>query len=747
MNLVKQMGWNAEIIPQSRRVRNKVASYRLRAEQAPTQPALRVGMGSEIVTMHVTKLSKPERVTADSTNSEPATWAQVARRTLGTESTHMHAAGTGSETIHTQAATGFGKSTTPSMNWQEEMDVTGSDDDDEDDDVSAAYEAWQAEQDMMEELPLADLPYSVSEEPKTRKPKKRKATIQRSSQFAPRASSSKLRVQKVESDVQALKDAVHALLQQVSQKQSLPSAAQVPHKHGVYKTSVPLSERLRPEMIGTASVAGDGACLWHSLQAHVGGFEIGTSLDPQSGHNLKDSLLALFAEHATTCAGVLGIPPENLQGVLEEWRPRTAWADARLIALVSAHYKVTVAVMNLHDKCLDVVSPTPQHLQMSQWWCLRFNQDHYEPAKTSDLMGMMQAVQASTFSPWYPKQECAGGASVAGRGDETCGDPLSFSPVLQETSKLDEVEAYTWNMGGWRAHAHILERWMTEGCRRIGFLQETHLSEDGQRSMQRELLKHNYTGCWGPCATRHRISNGRLRVDWGKCPGVAIIAHKELQICPRPVKTDAARKWFDSGRLLLAQVLAAATPILLICCYAPAGKEASDQRTVMFNDVLGEIKAQQSFSYLLGADFNAAPESNALSAGLLTWGASIPRFVSVWGQEATATYRSGEAATLIDGFIGGPDIHLCINQVVHEQEGSPHAVVTCSLKADLQACYPRVAPQVVIRRSEKKSESDSLGQEWDETHCTIIDMIHEQQTQEKQWPEATKQGSETTGSE
>ena len=293
-------------------------------------------------------------------------------------------------------------------------------------------------------------------------------------------------------------------------------------------------------------------------------------------------------------------------------------------------------------------------------------------------------------------------------------------------------------MSGWRANAHVLDQWLSLNPHQIAFLQETHVTQDTQTSIEAEMKRKGYTCCWGKSADRSRIANGRLRVNWGACPGVAIMAPTELQPCQKKPKTEAATRWFERGRLILAQILASALPILLICLYLPAGKECEDMRNQMCHDVYHEIRAQDCHSFLLAADFNMCPLSNPLSAGLIQDGAGVPLWMSPQGEECTATYQSGTASSLLDGFVAGPDLQVGLHQTVHTQAGSAHAIVTCQVSCDTVLPYPRLQPQVLLRRRETSIPDHEQEAEWAMTHRMICDTIADQRQRFQTEPEAQK---------
>ena len=293
--------------------------------------------------------------------------------------------------------------------------------------------------------------------PKAPTPKKRKAGSHgRFHAGATKTShSSKQRVQRVEAELSELKTNMQAMMQQLmtALRPIGMVSAETPQRR-VYKSAVPFSEPTSQQPVRVAKVAGDGACMWHSVAAHLQGFQPDQSCEPRVGHELKSTLVDLFARNASECTGVLGITDNALLSIFSEWRPAQAWADMRLLALVSVHYNVSVIVMNMADARVEMISPSPQHLASTQWWGFEFANDHYEPVVPEDVARIIALVPHPSFEPWYPKQEARGGATQA----DASG--LNAMPVLgkkEGEAFAVDVRCFTWNMGGWRSHVHILE--------------------------------------------------------------------------------------------------------------------------------------------------------------------------------------------------------------------------------------------------------------------------------------------------
>ena len=708
VSVLQQAGWQADLLSHSRRVRSGMTMYKARSERAPPQKAIRLHLGAEIITLQITEIPRPERVQKQSTHAAPSTWAQVAKQALG-KADQRHA-----------GATKFPNPTAQRTSVHTRGDVTPEADEfqEEDDDMSDApqlniEEIWEQEQEYVDAMPLSELP---DYEPPIMQPtipaKKRKTGGSNARPFMSRTTTvGKARVQRVESDLQEVKASL-AMVMQHLQAQLPRQVEQV----RVHRVSIPYSDTLMPTL-QTAAVPGDGGCLWHSLQAHVQGFQPNEKIAAEAGHALKASLLQLYNQNATQCAGILGVAPERLPSILNEWRPDEAWADGRALALASAHYRVNIAVWNKTDSCVDIVTPMPDALSAGQWWHLEYGSDHYVPGINVEPARLANALQHASFLPWYPTQHGRGGATADWRESRANGGtPTSFAP-----DRPMPITCLDWNLGGWRQHApQVLEKASEAPC--VMFLQETHLTRDGQRSAQKTLNAMDYEGNWGAAAEWKRTSKGFLRTDWGACPGVAILTHTSLQASPCHPKTPQGKRWWQCGRMVMSRVVMTALPVLLMCLYTPAGKEREIERNEMLTDLCVELQAQDTHRYMIAGDFNCDPTSNPLTGFVVQAGAGIPRWVSPEYEEVHHTYESGISKSRLDSFLIGPDLETSPCQVVYPITGSPHAMLTCQTQLDTPEMFPRVLKQVKVTMRQG-SEHDRPTFEWAPCHAMIHALI------------------------
>ena len=695
--LLLQMKWDASVIADSRRVRGPSASYRIRSAQEPPECALRVTFGDTIATMQVSKAAKRETTKPERTDEEPTTWAQVAKQTLGT---------TPKAGPSQKAPESFGPQSVWQNQPQEHSQVPFEDDSlSSQSHESEVEQLWKdMEQDEIDNVPLDHLPDFISSYQAHRqvrepgaKPKKRPRLIQGKQMPAWKATSgsSKQRVMKVEAEVASLKESIHDLIAKLHVPVQPP-----PMSHpNVQRASIPFSNDIGMAMITTAKVAGDGACLWHSLCACVNGFQSGTEIDPNPGHAFKTSMLRLFTDHLQQCAQVIGVEPMNMQRILQEWTPHAEWADARLIALIASHYRANVIVFNQADGCLEAITSSVENLSTCPWWILRYTGDHYEPAMVVDRPKLQAACAALEFTPWKPQRQGGGGASLD-------------SPT---TTMGRPIRCTTWNAGGWKSHEQTMRMRLRENQGGLVLVQETHLTTDGQRSAAYLAKDFGYDCCWGAAASLNRCKDGTLRTSWGCCPGVGVLADSSLGMCQVPPATKVGREWWERGRLLLCRILALASPLLIICAYAPSGHEKAMEREQFLTDLYQELSAHRNQAYILGADWNTHPIDNALVGQLIEAGAGIPQWIDPSGHETETTYWSGASESFLDGFVVGPDAYSTPQQLVEPVAGSPHGMVTIQIFGTPRDPITRVRPTVHLKA--KQQQTPQLA--WHAVHAEV----------------------------
>ena len=699
VSLLEQMQWKAQLVPNSRRVRGRAATYRIRSEHPPPQCALRVRSGLEMVTMQKSQAAQREKPERNDAQDAPMTWVQVARRTLGPDQqARSHSTCPGSIPQRKSPAS-VPPASAPAGESQQDHDM---DSEEDSTDVEELWNEMQAEEE--DSIPLDFLPDYVppqSSRQLTPKPKKRQRLLQGRQMMTTRpTSSSKLRVQKVEAEVASIKSSLHELLAHMKHG-SAPAVAM----QGVHRCLIPFGENIDASVIQTGKVAGDGACLWHSLHACIAGFTPGQMQEAGPGHQYKTSMLQLFYDNAQACASVLGTDSAAIQALTAEWQPLQVWADARLIALCASHHHVNVAIFNEADASLEVVTRHHQNLSMSPWWFLRYTGDHYEPAVLHNRAKLQGALSQARFLPWHPRQNTGvGGAS------------------FPSTERAEQsIVLSTWNIGGWKRNVHHVANKYREDRNRVMLLQETHLTSDGQKSATLQAGDLGCDACWGTAAPIGRCKDGTLRTQWGQCPGVGIIAPKDLGMCKRLPVTVRGKFWSSAGRLVMAQLLTFGLPLLLICVYAPSGHEREQERRTFFSDVVGELAAQCTYRFVVGGDYNANPVDTELAGSLIEQGSGIPRWVHRDGSSQPPTYHSGDVSGLLDGFIIGPDTYATPCQTADPMHGCPHSCVSIGVSCGTAEKFPRVHPTVNL----KPCQSDRSGLDWQQVHGQVEHVLRE----------------------
>ena len=411
---------------------------------------------------------------------------------------------------------------------------------------------------------------------------------------------------------------------------------------------------------------------------------------PEPGLEFKAWFLKLCLQNCGVVGQILGCAPESIPSILAEWEPRENWADARVIALIAARYQITVVAWDQRQSSLEIVTPFPDSIATRQCWLLRYGNDHYDPGVQPDANYIASLISPSGYLPWAPTKTGRGGAS----------DPRN----------LLNVRCLTHNLGGWAQNQDKLKEFLPSEGPSVTLLQETHLSTDSVKTASATLRRQGFQSLWTPGAQRKRVKSGHVRVDWGTCPGVGMVASDSIDLLPRPPRTPGGRRWWEGGRLLMAQIKVLGIPLLLLCLYAPAGREQADTRATFFSDMQKELAAQDTHAYLIGGDYNMSIHDTTLAAAVHTDGSFIPLLQDGLGNSVSVTYISGAASSCIDGFLAGPDATCATVQKCHSIAGSPHAVISLDCKCDSIGDRGRVGRPISLR-PRKTSEPCEIN--WD----------------------------------
>eukprot|EP00971_Amphidinium_carterae_P087038 1721921-Amphidinium_carterae.2 len=129
-----------------------------------------------------------------------------------------------------------------------------------------------------------------------------------------------------------------------------------------------------------------------------------------------------------------------------------------------------------------------------------------------------------------------------------------------------------------------------------------------------------------------------------KCPGVALIYSRKLQVSPLILHTSACcgqagyPKW----------------PVLIYNVYLPSGKQAQEQRQQDFQTIYEELETQPDVPAMVVGDVNEDIDRNLLTYQLSMRGWSRPHYETQAGLAVECTYRCGAVESAIDAIYLSP---------------------------------------------------------------------------------------------
>ena len=292
----------------------------------------------------------------------------------------------------------------------------------------------------------------------------------------------------------------------------------------------------------------------------------------------------------------------------------------------------------------------------------------------------------------------------------------TYKRRLKQMRRSREARIVTWNMGGWKAQTHALQHMMKrDAIPTIYLLQETHLKSIQMHRAHREMNQLGMRILEGQHEPWIKTGKG-MRGDMQGCPGVACVYPAHIQLYPVAPLTPEGKRAYESGRLQLLHLMQGHDPpLLLVNLYAPAGHGKTQQRMAFYDEVYAEIAAQNHEKCIVGGDFNAMPNKNALAAKLLPRGWRCPtlRTPRRRGQKREQyTYKAGESKTWIDGFLIGSRIMKPIRrQQVCRETPTQHSPVEIVYTCVKEERWPQVRPppRVKLREETESQEAQDWG--------------------------------------
>ena len=439
---------------------------------------------------------------------------------------------------------------------------------------------------------------------------------------------------------------------------------------------------------------GDGACFWHSI-AHGG--KDAEEWTEQAGMEIKHHVMQYVNNNAELVGRLLGGSSQVAASILQDWHAWDAWADGRAPPVITACYRVSVMILNVHDQCVELFSPVASAADVEEVWVLRYERDHYDFLQVNDLAALNHVIEQCALQPLTdstPRPSLRGGAMVTATAS---AQSLHSTPRLQlwpgVTSKADLKRGlcHTINVGGLRTSLQTVMAGLCDGDH-VVCVQETRLSKQNQRSLNSQLIKTGWHALWGAPARMCRDRRGRWGVD-KRHPGVCILATETCSVYPLNCRNARTQTWIDTGRLQLAQVhLKKDRRFVLINLYAPSGSQGAKMRDVCFKDLADELALWHEEEILLAGDFQEDVRFTQLMLRLSVHGWKCPHLVDENGTQADSTYSSAGHMTRIDAILTSPDLPLAHPFIlVTPLAGMQHSLLSCALPLEVSERHPRVA--------------------------------------------------------
>ena len=182
----------------------------------------------------------------------------------------------------------------------------------------------------------------------------------------------------------------------------------------------------------------------------------------------------------------------------------------------------------------------------------------------------------------------------------------------------------------------------------------------------------NYVASPTTSTAKDMILSGALP-QIGTALDLALRLHTSLRCFPDPPREGTLKRWYDSGRLLICQILTHQGWLTLLNVYLP---QDAERRAVMAHDLSHYMDQHSDRNICLLGDFNMDNDSPpiARAARHLRW-----RNMASEGAKSTPTWRQHDHESSIDNIILSPSIadQASVLQTHDLQRG--HLVLSCRL--------------------------------------------------------------------
>eukprot|EP00971_Amphidinium_carterae_P135172 2679257-Amphidinium_carterae.1 len=417
-DIAMDIGWDASVVPNSRRAFKGAATWLLRASSSPDEVAISMKFETgELARMQITEFVK-HRVATDDPDPRPApsTWAEVARRTLGVSKPQDQRSPPPVRWADQESLP------SPEQTDDEEDDDMEEDDEDQDYEESAPNVNWkhnpnrdnatdddEQDNDDNEEDDNDDdmMPLCQLERPGARKEIRKRAgeSIDNRANGPVKRNrpTSNARVDSLEQNLNAMQTQMNQLMSMMQQVlppvQQEISAPTSPAPVAMVGT-IPLIPQ-HTDLFKWEDVTDDGSCMWQSACVQEKDWPQGYT--PEVGHEYKTTKLKEMRIRREELARVWMCKPASVQSAIKDWTPTSAWSDIR-VHLSLAYMANTVVVIHDEDQgVLRLVCPFGAWTPQSTIWYFRYTETHCTPGRCVNFSALLEQLAAIPLAPWNPR--------------------------------------------------------------------------------------------------------------------------------------------------------------------------------------------------------------------------------------------------------------------------------------------------------------------------------------------------------
>eukprot|EP00971_Amphidinium_carterae_P339263 6476926-Amphidinium_carterae.2 len=418
----------------------------------------------------------------------------------------------------------------------------------------------------------------------------------------------------------------------------------------------------------------------------------------------------------------VGGTPEVMHEHIQRLSVDGEWGDSLALVMVAMCLDAALVVQHTHEQLTWVVGVArPLHAR-GIFLCL--SKDHFTVLFPNVVQPIDLTALPVTWLNWRGATDetlTAKWRSLRGGFVQVPADPTWESVTANKIHSVPEcIHVGSWNVGA--LFTRLPEALAL--ARDVLALQETNLTEAGQRALMDQARCAGYTLRCGVASGLRRTTRGQWRTSKRDCPGVAFLTKDSVSCSEVSPCTPSGEGLVRRGRMSVLQVRDrhASQNLFVYNVYAPSGHTDSDVRERnAFQDSLCEELLAREGRVLLVGDHNTDLRTASFVEHLRQRRWHLPPLVETCEgrivptkrrhgsidmrlahslqdfadlDDDVYTYHSDRVFTCIDGFLCGPGVHVCpAVQVVEHTTSTQHSLVSCAVAcaSTTDSRYPSLA--------------------------------------------------------